>query len=972
MNTKAGRKVEVTVSFADATIQDLVNELVLHRQQELAKAIDEWLRRSGVNRSFPFQFFSCAETRRRLKREIGGSLPEGMEVEDLGADLVIFLQRRLESGEIDLCGHPPLCPKPLGDRDKFSLAKALLEACAVRAPEALCGKLAAETAYDCESKAARLQAAKEASCQSVGQAIESTGRATLRKGGAAPSNLAEITTVPAKKIRSQQRRLTWSEFWLGLHRIPPQPRLADTTDEGSSRPATLEHLRELFRRPRKVRRGRFTRLPGVFPLVRSNPDTCQLAIGRSNQDEDCDRMAPAGYPMFLSEELRNRHTLAVGQTGSGKTTKLILPILDADIADREKTVVILDAKGELVGPVAEMTRRHRNVEPMYVDFRDPQRSLGWNPLSDVRTKGEARELALRICTASEDGRSSGDSRFFLYSSVDLLTGIIVALHADPDCKPTLAYALAIADLGVKEFESFAARHSIPELKRFASYIGTASHNAETVLADLRMRLGLWRDERVCATTSTHELDFALLAKRPSVLIIHIDEQDVDLLKPLTNAFMTSLFGAFLSESSLQPDKSLPIAVSVIIEEFASAVGRILELERRLNTIRQRRISLTASIQSLSQIELEYGSASRPLLAGFSTKIYFPNLVQEDAEYVSRCSGAMTIVKGETTVQSERATAYGCEDDAPLSKTTTRLSRRVLFTPDEVTSAAPGHRALGRAITFEFPDLTMFQAFLTPVYLFPTFRKRLSLANKQSAAVPLRTEPLSFEFPRLPPHAAAPGISLTDATNWSDEEVRKRLEDVKRQVAYAEAAETSAGKWWTAFEAENSHRPKLVLRLAEELAGRSATIQEFFLAYVYSNTDNIQANLHYLDYRRLKAQEEEKKKAAAQAAKRTSSSVDAEKEIDEILAELEDVHAPDNDPSELRDAPAKKSSNRRRRRRRNRTSSSNRDQRKTGAGLGIQFPSPPQNAVGLDDLTHDAESADDSPDIEPQKKVAKNS
>jgi hypothetical protein len=33
--------------------------------------------------------------------------------------------------------------------------------------------------------------------------------------------------------------------------------------------------------------------------------------------------------------------------------------------------------------------------------------------------------------------------------------------------------------------------------------------------------------------------------------------------------------------------------------------------------------------------------------------------------------------------------------------------------------------------------------------------------------------------------------------------------------------------------------------------RNATIAEFFLAYVYSNTDNIQANLHYLDYSRLK-------------------------------------------------------------------------------------------------------------------------
>ena len=63
-----------------------------------------------------------------------------------------------------------------------------------------------------------------------------------------------------------------------------------------------------------------------------------------------------------------------------------------------------------------------------------------------------------------------------------------------------------------------------------------------------------------------------------------------------------------------------------------------------------------------------------------------------------------------------------------------------------------------------------------------------------------------------------------------------------------------------------HRNALVLRLAEELAVRKATITEFFLAYVYSNTDNIQANLHYLDYTRLKKEEEKKKKEAAAKAK----------------------------------------------------------------------------------------------------------
>ena len=103
----------------------------------------------------------------------------------------------------------------------------------------------------------------------------------------------------------------------------------------------------------------------------------------------------------------------------------------------------------------------------------------------------------------------------------------------------------------------------------------------------------------------------------------------------------------------------------------------------------------------------------------------------------------------------------------------------------------------------------------------------------------------------------PGV--TDARGWSDEEVWNRVEQLKETDLEWKSCTGNAKKWWGAFELENRHRPALVLRLAEELARRKASITEFFLSYVYSNTDNIQANLHYLDYFRLKKQEDEGKK-----------------------------------------------------------------------------------------------------------------
>jgi hypothetical protein len=105
----------------------------------------------------------------------------------------------------------------------------------------------------------------------------------------------------------------------------------------------------------------------------------------------------------------------------------------------------------------------------------------------------------------------------------------------------------------------------------------------------------------------------------------------------------------------------------------------------------------------------------------------------------------------------------------------------------------------------------------------------------------------------------PGI--TNTSGWTTDQLNKKLDEVKRNLDWSNTT-GSAAKWWNAFEAENISRLPLILRLAEELQVRKATITEFFLAYVYSNTDNIQANLSYLDYTRLKKEEEKKKKERA--------------------------------------------------------------------------------------------------------------
>jgi ATP-dependent Clp protease ATP-binding subunit ClpX len=125
-------------------------------------------------------------------------------------------------------------------------------------------------------------------------------------------------------------------------------------------------------------------------------------------------------------------------------------------------------------------------------------------------------------------------------------------------------------------------------------------------------------------------------------------------------------------------------------------------------------------------------------------------------------------------------------------------------------------------------------------------------------VELRQESLSG-LPPPPAHSPKPeSEALTNTVGWSEKRLKHRLEVYKREHLDWGNTAASAKKWWEAFEQENAHRLEVVFRLADELRVRKASISEFFMAFVYSNTDNIQANLHYLDYNRLKKADEKKR------------------------------------------------------------------------------------------------------------------
>ena len=565
---------------------------------------------------------------------------------------------------------------------------------------------------------------------------------------------------------------------------------------------------------------------------------------------------------------RNRHVLVVAKTGGGKTSRFILPILYGDCMDPIRSSIVIDSKPEMWRTLAAMTRKY-NPKKNILLFNplDRERSLSWNILAKVEDDTDAKLIAQTVISATDQPQAKSDSPFFRNNALAVLNSVMVGLLHDPTEVLSMPRIHQLVQSGMKGLCDWIEAHpeAIRNSRAFVELARSGSQNADTIMSELSMRLSAWDLTAIRATTFHNELDIEELIEKPTLFIVELRESELEMLRPMANVIVVELLRFLTKRAEQCPGNCLPRPVGLVIDEFASALGRLPDIHVKLNTLRSRNVSIVAAIQSTAQIKANYNDDSDSVLAGFSTKIFMPPLDLADSEWASKESGQMTIRFQTQSVGANRKMieVFASRNDS----TQEQVQQRAVLTPDEIG------RPADNICTFFMPSTPVFQGHLIPFYKLPELLKPLTEFEKGDYELKLRTTAIDYdEKPiELPggsagaPAAAggAPGLppGITNTKGWTDAQVEQKLAEVKKSLDWDNTT-GSARKWWEAFENENKTRTALVLRLAEELQNRTATITEFFLAYVYSNTDNIQANLSYLDYTRLKKEEEKKKKKEA--------------------------------------------------------------------------------------------------------------
>ena len=260
-------------------------------------------------------------------------------------------------------------------------------------------------------------------------------------------------------------------------------------------------------------------------------------------------------------------------------------------------------------------------------------------------------------------------------------------------------------------------------------------------------------------------------------------------------------------------------------------------------------------RSLCQMETEdltrYGMIPE-MIGRFATLTVLHELQEKDLEVILTDG----IARSPWKLQQELAAIHGIElESAPEA-----FEALAVIAAKLGTGARGLHRLIGKALDSvdyrwaELADEGVTRVLLTPAAVrgegpLETF-KEVRLRERRD----LNLRKLSLAG--LP---NSPRATITDNTEdgneamlkLSNEALWESIEKIKEEQLEWLQATGSARIWWEKFETEKKDRPILIHRVINELVERKATINDLFLAFARSGTDNIQANFHYLDYMRLK-------------------------------------------------------------------------------------------------------------------------
>ena len=405
------------------------------------------------------------------------------------------------------------------------------------------------------------------------------------------------------------------------------------------------------------------------------------------------------------------HCLMIGASGVGKTAFFLYPNLEYACASG-MSFFASDTKGDLARNYGAIARDCYGYQVAVVDLRNPTRSDGYNLLTlinhymDVcrkdptnlaaRAKAEKYAKILSKTIINPDGENFAQNQYFYDAAEGVLTAVtlLLAEYLPPkrihgelrERRHIVSVFKLVQELiapsilpGKNEFQLLMDR--LPEEHKAKWFSGSALTAAEqsmasvmsTVLSRLNTFLDSELEQVLCFDSAIDAESFA--SKRSAIFLI-LPEEDA------TKNFMAGLMIQTLSRELFsvadEHDGKLPNRVVFFCDELGTMPA--FDILPLFSAGRSRRLTLVPIIQSIAQIEKNYGKEGAEIIMDNVQDTIFggfaPN--SQTAEVLSKALGSRTVMSG--------SISRGKNDPSQ----SLQMIERPLMTPDELKSIPKGH------------------------------------------------------------------------------------------------------------------------------------------------------------------------------------------------------------------------------------------------------------------------------------------
>ena len=424
------------------------------------------------------------------------------------------------------------------------------------------------------------------------------------------------------------------------------------------------------------------------------------------------------------------HCLMIGASGIGKTAFFLYPNLEYACASGMSWLA-LDSKGDLARNYGTIAKNCYGYNVSVIDLRNPTRSNGNNLLTLVnrymdiarkdpknlaaRAKAEkyAKILAKTIVNPDGDDSNRGQNAFFYDAAEGLLTSVILMLaeflppdEAHPqERRHIVSVFKLVQDLlepskvkGKSHFQLLMSK--LPPDHKARWFAGAALNSAEqamaSVMSTVLSRLNAFLDselEQVLCFDSA--IDAEKFASEKSAIFLILPEEDT------TKNFMAGLMIQNLSRELFavadENGGKLQNRVVLYCDEFGTMPP--FDVLPLFSAGRSRRLTLVPIIQSLAQLEKNYGKEGSEIIQDNCQDTIFggfaPN--SQTAEVLSKALGNRTVLSG--------SVSRGKNDPSQ----SLQMMERPLLTPDELKSIPKGNFIVQK--TGQHPMRTRLRLFL---------------------------------------------------------------------------------------------------------------------------------------------------------------------------------------------------------------------------------------------------------------------